>query len=72
MVTTIRAADTSKLPQVKDPLGRQLMAVIIMLVAEIDQENLFDLIDQLVSRFDSIEAAVAAVKSGEVSFGTAG
>ena len=71
MVTTIRAADTSKLPQVKDPLG-QLMAVIIMSVAEIDQENLFDLIDQLMSRFDSIEAAVAAVKSGEVSFGTAG
>jgi hypothetical protein len=71
MATTIRTADPSKLSEVKDPLD-QLMAAIIMAVAQIDQENLFDLVDQLVLRCGSIEAAVTAVKSGEVAFGTEG
>jgi hypothetical protein len=67
MAKTIRAGDTSKLTAVKDPLAL-LMATIVMSVPEIDQENLFDLVDQLVVQCGSIEAATAAVKSGEVAF----
>ena len=68
MARTIRAGDTSKLTEVKDPLAL-LMATIVMSVPEIDQENLFDLVDQLVVQCGSIEAATAAVRSGEVAFG---
>jgi hypothetical protein len=69
MARTIRAGDTSRLPEVDEPLGLLMMA-ITMSVPEIDEENLFDLIDELVARFGSIEAATTAMKSGEVALGS--
>jgi hypothetical protein len=49
------------------PLAK-LMAGIVAAVSELDQENLFDLADQLVLRFGSVEAALAAVEAGDVRF----
>jgi hypothetical protein len=46
-----------------------LMLEIIAAVREIDQENLFDLMDQLGGKYGSIEQATAAIRTGEAQFG---
>ncbi len=46
-----------------------LMAEIIAAVSTIERENLFELVDRLVMDCGSIEAATAALKSGEIKLG---
>ncbi len=50
------------------PVG-VLMAEIVHRVGQIDQENLFSIVDQLVEKYGSLKTAITAVKTGEVQFG---
>ena len=50
----------------------KLMAEIVIAVPQIDRENLFDLVDQLVEDCGSIEEATEAIKSGAIGFNEGG